>query len=125
MYFSLIEEFMLLANMTVAVQLYTAIPETALLRMHKDPSKQCLGSLRDTLQKYGIHLNIKTAGDLQASISRYEPENNSVTVDSMKYITLGITNLCSKTMAVRIFIFLVIICKCYTIEINSEGEFVI
>ncbi|KYQ51116.1 DIS3-like exonuclease 2 [Trachymyrmex zeteki] len=96
---SLIEEFMLLANMTVAVQLYTAIPETALLRMHKDPSKQCLGSLRDTLQKYGIHLNIKTAGDLQASISRYEPENNSVTVDSMKYITLGITNLCSKTMA--------------------------
>ncbi|EGI59665.1 DIS3-like exonuclease 2 [Acromyrmex echinatior] len=96
---SLIEEFMLLANMTVATQLYVAIPKTALLRMHKDPSKQCLSSLHVMLQKYGIHLNIETAGDLQASISRYEPENNSVTVDFMKYITMVIINLCSKTMA--------------------------
>jgi len=107
MYFSLIEEFMLLTNMTVAAQLYMAIPKTALLRMHKDPPKQCLSSLHVMLQKYGIHLNIETAGDLQASISRYESENNS-TVDSMKYITMVIINLCSKTMAVRIFIFLVI-----------------
>jgi len=106
-YFSLIEEFMLLANITVAAQLYIAIPKTALLRIHKDPPKQCLSSLHVMLQKYGIHLNIETAGDLQASINRYEPENNSVTVDSMKYITMVIINLCSKTMAVRIFIFLV------------------
>ncbi|KYN35544.1 DIS3-like exonuclease 2 [Trachymyrmex septentrionalis] len=95
---SLIEEFMLLTNMTVAAQLYMAIPKTALLRMHKDPPKQCLSSLHVMLQKYGIHLNIETAGDLQASISRYESENNS-TVDSMKYITMVIINLCSKTMA--------------------------
>jgi len=57
-HFSLIEEFMLLANMTVAVQLYTAIPKTALLRNHKDPSKQCLDTIHNMLQKYGIHLNI-------------------------------------------------------------------
>ncbi|KYM95072.1 PREDICTED: DIS3-like exonuclease 2 [Cyphomyrmex costatus] len=95
---SLVEEFMLLANMTVAVQLYTAIPETALLRVHKEP-KHNLYSLRDMLQKYGIHLNIETAYDLQASINRYEPENNSVTVDSMKYIAMAIVHLCSKTMA--------------------------
>jgi len=92
--------------MTVAVQLYTAIPKTALLRNHKDPSKQCLDTIHNMLQKYGIHLNIETAGALQASISHYESENNSV--NSMKYIMMVIINLCSKSMAVRIFIFYVI-----------------
>jgi len=94
--------------MTVAVQLYTAIPKTALLRNHKDPSKQCLDTIHNMLQKFGIHLNIETAGALQASINHYESENNSVMVNSMKYIMMVIINLCSKSMAVRIFIFYVI-----------------
>jgi len=103
---------MLLANMTVAVQLYTAIPKTALLRNHKDPSKQCLDTIHSMLQKYGIHLNIETAGTLQASINHYESENNSVMV-SFKYIMMVIINLCSKSMAVRIFI-------CYCCIINKR-----
>jgi len=102
MYFSLIEEFMLLANMTVAIQLYIAIPQTALLRIHKAPSKYSLNTVHDTLQKYGIHLNTETAGTLQASIRRYELENKSA--NSMKYIMKVIVNLCSKSMAVRIFL---------------------
>lgn len=102
---------MLLANMTVATYLYNTIPETALLRIHKDPSRQCLNTVHNTLQKYGIHLNIETAGDLQASINRYIPENSSVTANSMKYIMMVIINLCSKSMTVRIFIFCYIICK--------------
>lgn len=110
LYFSLIEEFMLLSNMTVAAQLYTAIPETALLRIHRDPSQHCLDTVHNILQKYGIHLDIKTAGTLQASIERYEEyeENNSTTVNPMKYIMMVIINLCSKSMTVRIFIFNII-----------------
>ncbi|KAL6262203.1 hypothetical protein P5V15_007300 [Pogonomyrmex californicus] len=95
---SLIEEFMLLANMTVATQLYIAIPQTALLRIHKNPSKHSLNTIQNIMQKYGIHLDIETAGALQASIQRYNLENDSVTVDAMKYIMLVIINLCSKSM---------------------------
>lgn len=97
---------MLLANMTVATHLYIAIPKTALLRNHKAPSKHCLNTVRNILQNYGIHLNIETAGALQASIRHYDPENNSV--NSMKHIMMVIINLCSKSMTVRIFIFYVI-----------------
>lgn len=99
---------MLLANMTVATQLFIATPKTALLRNHKEPSKKCLNTVRNMLQKYGIHLNIESAGALQSSISRYEPENNFVAVDSMKSIMMVIINLCSKSMTVRIFIFYII-----------------
>lgn len=96
---SLIEEFMLLANITVAAKLYEAIPKTALLRIHRDPSKYSLNTLCDTLQKYGIHLDGETAKSLQASIRHYDPEYNAVSVDSsMKYIMMVIINLCSKTM---------------------------
>lgn len=104
-YFSLIEEFMLLANITVAIKLYTAIPETALLRIHRDPSKYSLNTVCDTLQKYGIHLDGETAGSLQASIRRYDPEYNAtLNNNSMKYIMMVIINLCSKSMMVRVFI---------------------
>ncbi|XP_072748789.1 DIS3-like exonuclease 2 [Anoplolepis gracilipes] len=97
---SLIEEFMLLANVTVAEKLYTAIPETALLRIHRDPSKYSLNIVCDTLRKYGIHLDCETARSLQTSIRRYDPEyNNAISVsNSMKYIIMVIINLCSKTM---------------------------
>ncbi|XP_011252572.2 DIS3-like exonuclease 2 isoform X1 [Camponotus floridanus] len=96
---SLVEEFMLLANVTVATKLYTAIPEMALLRIHKDPSKYSLNTVCDTLRKYGIHLNGETAKSLQASIRHYDPEYNAISVNnSMKYIMTVIINLCSKTM---------------------------
>lgn len=106
--FSLIEELMLLANMTVATQLFITIPKTALLRIHKEPSKHCINTVHNMLQMYGIHLNIETAGALQASINRYESENGFITDNSMKYIMAVIINLCSKSMTVRIFIFYII-----------------
>ncbi|XP_077263222.1 DIS3-like exonuclease 2 [Temnothorax americanus] len=93
---SLIEEFMLLANLTVAAQLYIKIPKTALLRIHKAPSKHCLNTVHNILQKYGIHLNTETAGALQASIRRYDSEN--ISVDFMKYVMMTIVNMCSKSM---------------------------
>jgi len=96
---------MLLANMTTAIRLHTAIPETALLRIHRNPFKHSLNLLCETLRKYGIHLNIETAGTLHASVSRYEPDSYFAN-DPMKYITMVIVSLCSKTMQVRLQQFL-------------------
>ncbi|XP_006565708.1 DIS3-like exonuclease 2 isoform X2 [Apis mellifera] len=97
----LIEEFMLLANMTVATQLYTMIPETALLRNHREPSKHILTVTKDTLQRFGIHLDIKSSASLHASIRRYEQglenENNETKI-TMKYRMMVINSLCSKAM---------------------------
>ncbi|XP_014472562.1 PREDICTED: DIS3-like exonuclease 2 isoform X2 [Dinoponera quadriceps] len=92
----LIEEFMLLANMTVAAQLYSTIPETALLRIHRDPIKHSLVTTCETLRKYGVHLDIETAGTLYASIQRYEKDlleyNSSKINDTLQYIMMVITN---------------------------------
>ncbi|CAK9834422.1 DIS3-like exonuclease 2 [Anthophora retusa] len=97
----LIEEFMLLANITVATHLYDTIPETALLRNHREPSKYILGITKDILQKFGIHLDIKSSASLHASIKRYEQELESESYESkitMKYRMMVINNLCSKAM---------------------------
>ncbi|CAD1480132.1 unnamed protein product, partial [Heterotrigona itama] len=97
----LIEEFMLLANMTVATELYNMIPETALLRNHREPSKHILNITQDTLQKFGIHLDVNSSASLHASIKRYEQEletENDDTRTTMKYRMMVINNLCSKAM---------------------------
>lgn len=94
---------MLLANITVATHLHAAIPETALLRIHKEPNMRNLNIVIETLQKFGIHLNIETAGALQSSIHRYNPEYDPTAVNNpMKPIMMGIIHMCSKTMIVRI-----------------------
>lgn len=98
----LIEEFMLLANMTVATYLYDTIPETALLRNHKKPSQYILNTTKNILQKFGIHLDVESSASLHTSIKRYgeelEFENNEIKT-TMKYRMMVINNLCSKAMA--------------------------
>lgn len=92
--------------MTVAAQLYSKIPETALLRIHRDPIRHSLATTCETLRKYGIHLDIETAGALHTSIQRYERDlsecNSSTINNTMQYIMMVITNVCSKAMTVRI-----------------------
>ncbi|XP_017884605.1 DIS3-like exonuclease 2 [Ceratina calcarata] len=99
----LIEEFMLLANTTVATHLYNTIPSSALLRNHKEPSKHMLGITKDTLQRFGIHLDIDSSASLHASLKRYEQieleAENDETMKTMKYRMMVINSLCSKAMA--------------------------
>ncbi|XP_076626997.1 DIS3-like exonuclease 2 [Colletes latitarsis] len=98
----LIEEFMLLTNITVAVHLYNTIPETALLRNHREPLKYNLSETKDMLQKFGINLDIESAASLHASIKRYEQELEFESSDTKlkirKYRMMVINNLCSKAM---------------------------
>ena len=49
----LIEEFMLLANMSVAEKLYRAFPEIAVLRMHPPPQPRSLEATMKMLRAYG------------------------------------------------------------------------
>ncbi|GFG38066.1 hypothetical protein Cfor_10644 [Coptotermes formosanus] len=90
----LIEEFMLLANMTVAKQLSTDFPELAFLRCHPSPHQFVMEELQKSLEQRGIFLDIKSAGALQASMSRYAGDDF---VSRARMMVLN--NLCAKPMA--------------------------
>ena len=49
----LIEEFMLLANMSVAKKIYDVFPELAVLRCHPNPKENMLDNLVKILKTYG------------------------------------------------------------------------
>lgn len=51
---SMVEEFMLLANISVATQLYQHFPETAVLRRHPSPPAENFAALNKALQARGL-----------------------------------------------------------------------
>lgn len=71
----LIEEFMLLANISVAQKINESFPELAFLRCHQPPKENMLVNLQNKLAMYGIHLNISSAGEIQASLKKYHTED--------------------------------------------------
>lgn len=68
----LIEEFMLLANMTVAKHLYENMGDTAFLRSHGEPLTRTLTRTAEDLARLGIILDIESAASLQASLELHE-----------------------------------------------------
>jgi DIS3-like exonuclease 2 len=89
----LIEEFMLLANMTVAKRLSTDFPELAFLRSHPSPHHFAMEELQKSLEQRGIFLDIQSAGALQASMARYAGDDF---VSRARMMVLN--NLCAKPM---------------------------
>ncbi|KAI0303388.1 RNB-domain-containing protein [Multifurca ochricompacta] len=68
---SLVEEFMLLANISVAEKIQEAFPQTAVLRRHMPPPKANFERLQDILQKRrGIPLDVSSSGALAASLDK-------------------------------------------------------
>ncbi|KAJ1968001.1 hypothetical protein IWQ62_001510 [Dispira parvispora] len=65
----LIEEFMLLANMSVAEKLVTGLPDLALLRCHPKPIHRSLKQFRELVQTLGYQVDISTAGTLHRSLT--------------------------------------------------------
>ncbi|KAJ8679012.1 hypothetical protein QAD02_014799 [Eretmocerus hayati] len=103
---SLIEEFMLLANMTVAKYLYENLPEFSLLRLHEEPSMRMLAKTRDLLTKFGVLLDVDSAGSLHNSLLMYQFSPYDDLDDSMKvaqYRAMVINNLCAKSMTRAIY----------------------
>ncbi|CEO60177.1 Putative Exosome complex exonuclease [Penicillium brasilianum] len=74
---SLVEEFMLLANITVATKVYKSFSQTALLRRHATPPPQNFEDLINQLsKKRGMELDVSSSGALASSLDRcVDPEN--------------------------------------------------
>ncbi|GAA5984941.1 hypothetical protein JCM5350_000071 [Sporobolomyces pararoseus] len=68
---SLVEEFMLLANISVAERIYKQFPQTAVLRRHAPPPKTNFEVLQDVLEKRrGMSLDVSSSGALAASLDQ-------------------------------------------------------
>lgn len=63
----LVEEFMLLANMAVAHQIYRSFPEQALLRRHPPPQTKLLKDLMEFCNQVGLDIDFSSAGTLHVS----------------------------------------------------------
>lgn len=74
---SLVEEFMLLANITVASKIYSSFPQTALLRRHASPPPQNFEDLANQLQKKrGLTLDVSSSKALADSLDHcVDPQN--------------------------------------------------
>lgn len=64
----LIEEFMLLANISVAKFIYEKFPEISLLRHHDPPNNGGLQKLVKTLQKHGVEIDISSSSAISDSM---------------------------------------------------------
>ncbi|KAF8442330.1 RNB-domain-containing protein [Boletus edulis BED1] len=68
---SLVEEFMLLANVSVAKKIDEVFPQTAVLRRHLPPPKTNFEKLQDVLLKRkGFKLDVSSSGALAASLDK-------------------------------------------------------
>ncbi|KAM6304821.1 DIS3-like exonuclease 2 [Aegotheles albertisi] len=65
----LVEEFMLLANMAVAHQIYRSFPEQALLRRHPPPQTKLLKDLMEFCNQVGLNIDFSSAGTLHKSLN--------------------------------------------------------
>lgn len=65
---SLIEEFMLLANVAVAEKIYSSFPEHAVLRRHSAPAQSAFDSLRSALEQRGFTLDTSSSKALSDSL---------------------------------------------------------
>lgn len=68
---SLVEEFMLLANISVAKKIYDAFPQTAMLRRHAAPPSTNFETLNEMLQKRkNMHISLESSKALADSLDR-------------------------------------------------------
>ncbi|CAM2119288.1 unnamed protein product [Caretta caretta] len=65
----LVEEFMLLANMAVAHQIYRSFPQQALLRRHPPPQTKMLNDLMEFCDQMGLDIDFSSAGALHKSLN--------------------------------------------------------
>uniref|UniRef100_F7AM49 DIS3 like 3'-5' exoribonuclease 2 n=1 Tax=Monodelphis domestica TaxID=13616 RepID=F7AM49_MONDO len=92
----LVEEFMLLANMAVAHQIYRAFPERALLRRHPPPQSKLLSDLEELCDQLGLAIDFSSAGALHKSLTEMFGDD----MYSLAWKEV-LTNMCSRPMQVR------------------------
>ncbi|KAI3425159.1 hypothetical protein D9Q98_008930 [Chlorella vulgaris] len=83
----LVEEFMLLANMTTARMVAEAFPDRALLRCHPPPNMHKMAELAASAAELGFTLDTSGAGPLQRTLTALR-ESPSVDPGTLEVITL-------------------------------------
>ncbi len=73
---SLVEEFMLLANVWVADKIYQSYPSCAVLRRHPPPKEKEISSLQKLLKQYGYHIQISDSKSLGETLDTIKKEND-------------------------------------------------
>ncbi|CAH1129026.1 unnamed protein product [Ceutorhynchus assimilis] len=67
----LIEEFMLLANISVAEQIRSKFPDIAFLRCHDPPKQTMLVVAQKNLETCGINIDVTSSGSIHDSLRKY------------------------------------------------------
>lgn len=101
---SLVEEFMLLANVSVAAKIYEAFPQTAMLRRHGAPPKTNFEELANQLKvKRGLDLRVSSskelADSLDACVDPKEPFFNTLVRIMATRCMMSAEYFCSGTQA--------------------------
>ncbi|ESO12803.1 hypothetical protein HELRODRAFT_63728, partial [Helobdella robusta] len=91
---SLIEEFMLLANMAVAHKILQHNPQTAVLRRHPLPSAKALKDFLTTCKSLNLNLDASSAGALQQSLNAITEDGTDGSAAKAQIIV----SLCLKSM---------------------------
>ncbi|XP_056149122.1 DIS3-like exonuclease 2 [Lampris incognitus] len=94
----LVEEFMLLANIATAHQIYRIFPEQALLRRHPPPQTKMVDELQEFCDQMGLDIDFSSAGALHRSLH--------ATLGDDKYSVARkevLTNMCSRPMQMAVY----------------------
>lgn len=67
----MIEEFMLLANMSVAAKIKGHFPDLAFLRCHEPPIEHLLQETQNNLEAIGIFIDTSSSKNLQSTLWKY------------------------------------------------------
>ncbi|KAI9179099.1 exosome catalytic subunit dis3 [Blastocladiella emersonii ATCC 22665] len=67
---ALVEEFMLLANVSVAEKIFNVFPNTAMLRCHPEPAPENFLQLNQALARFGIQLATSSSKALSDSLDK-------------------------------------------------------
>ncbi|KAH8977266.1 RNB-domain-containing protein [Lactarius hatsudake] len=97
---SLVEEFMLLANISVAQKIQEAFPQTAVLRRHMPPPKTNFEKLQDILQKASWYT---TGSSLDKCIDPEEPAFNTLVRIMATRCMLSAEYFCSGSVSKETF----------------------
>ena len=73
----LIEEFMLLANISVAEKIYERFPSISILRRHTQPKMNDLQTLKEIVKDYGYDFNFNSSKELADSLDQLKRQGDS------------------------------------------------
>ncbi|XP_058611115.1 DIS3-like exonuclease 2 isoform X1 [Onychostoma macrolepis] len=89
----LVEEFMLLANIAAAHQIYHTYPELAILRRHPPPQSKMVDDLQEFCDQMGLDIDFNSSGGLHRSLN--ENLGNDEYAAARKEV---LTHMCSRAM---------------------------